>query len=317
LEDLLLVAAAVIVTYNSEDVIETCLDSLAKMAPQISALVVDNASADRTRERAAPRAGVQVISHPENRGFAAAVNTGVRASDAQFILLLNPDTRLLTAVDSLIAASRRYGLAAGKLVDPSGRAQQGFTIRRFPTPAALLFELLGLNRLWPTNPVNRFYRYLDRDLDQPGPVEQPAGAFLMFRRDVWERLGGMDESFSPIWFEDVDFCRRASAAGYRIEYVPSAVAEHAGGHSVNKLEAGTRAVRWCDSLLTYANKHFRSVTYRGLCVAVVLTSVPRAVTAMIRERSFLPISAFFKILGSAGRSFLSSAGRAARHQNKK
>ena len=52
-----------------------------------------------------------------------------------------------------------------------------------------------MNRMWPSNPVNRRYRYLDRDLDQPGPVEQPAGAFLMIRRDVWERLGGIDEAF--------------------------------------------------------------------------------------------------------------------------
>ena len=110
----------------------------------------------------------------------------------------------------MIDASRQYGLAAGKLVDKTGVAQKGFTIRRFPTPASLIFELFGINRLWPSNPVNRRYRYLDRDLDQPGPVEQPAGAFLMFRRDVWKRLRGFDESFHPVWFEDVDYCRRAS-----------------------------------------------------------------------------------------------------------
>ncbi len=94
--------------------------------------------------------------------------------------------------------------------------QSGFTIRRFPTPAALIFELFGINRLWPSNPVNRHYRYLDRDLDQPGPVEQPAGAFLMTRRDVWESLHGFDESFHPVWFEDVDYCKRASGSGYQI-----------------------------------------------------------------------------------------------------
>jgi GT2 family glycosyltransferase len=309
-----LVAAAVIVTYNSENVIDACLDSVAKMAPQFSALVVDNASVDRTRDGLASRSGVQVISNPQNRGFAAAVNQGVRASDAQFILLLNPDTRLLTGVDELVAASRRYGLAAGKLVDLTGRAQQGFTIRRCPTPTALLFELLGLNRLWRSNPVNRRYRYLDRDLDQPGPVEQPAGAFLMFRRDVWERLGGMDESFFPIWFEDVDFCRRASAAGYSIQYIPSVLAEHRGGHSVGRLGAGCRAIHWCDSLLTYAHKHFRFFTYRGLCVAVVLTSVPRAVAGMIRERGFSPISAFLRICSSAGQRFFSTGEWAARQR---
>jgi GT2 family glycosyltransferase len=53
-----------------------------------------------------------------------------------------------------------------------------------------------------------------------GLVEQPAGAFLMTRRDVWDQLGGFDQDFHPVWFEDVDFCRRAAEAGYRIQYVP-------------------------------------------------------------------------------------------------
>src|SRR6185437_7858278 len=152
----------------------------------------------------------------ENQGFAAAVNQGVRAVDAEYLLLLNPDAKLLTGIDALVDASRQFGLAAGKLVDAVGNPQRGFNLRRFPTTASLFFELAGLNRLWPSNPVNREYRCLDRDPDQGGPVEQPAGAFLMFRRDVWQRLNGFDEQFHPVWFEDVDFCRRAVDAGFQI-----------------------------------------------------------------------------------------------------
>ena len=55
-------------------------------------------------------------------------------------------------------------------------------------------------------------------------VEQPAGAFLMVRRDVWNKLRGFDEQVYPVWFEDVDFCRRAVDAGCQIAYVPSVVA---------------------------------------------------------------------------------------------
>ncbi len=194
----------------------------------VTPIVVDNASRDRTVERAQAHPGVRVIANRENRGFAAAVNQGIRAVESEYILLLNPDAQLLTSVDALVSASAQYGLAAGRLVDSNGRAQAGFTLRRFPTPAALIFELFGINRLWPSNPVNRHYRYLDRDLAQPGSVEQPAGAFLMTRRDVWERLGGFDEGFHPIWFEDVDYCRRAVDAGYRIEYVPAVTARHHG-----------------------------------------------------------------------------------------
>ena len=109
------------------------------MAPQLTPIVVDNASTDRTVEIARRRPSVRVIANSENRGFAAAVNQGVATSDAEFVLLLNPDAKLLTAVDTLVDASQQFGLSAGKLVDIRGKAQAGFTIRRFPTPAALIF----------------------------------------------------------------------------------------------------------------------------------------------------------------------------------
>jgi GT2 family glycosyltransferase len=271
------------------------------MAPAIATVVVDNASRDRTLPLLRSMSGVKVIANVQNAGFAAAANQGVRESGAELLLLLNPDVRLLTGVDSLAEAAAEHGLAAGKLVDDKGRDQRGFTVRRFPTPGALILELFGLNRLWPSNPVNRRYRCLDRDLNSAGPVEQPAGAFLMFRRDVWERLGGFDEDFFPVWFEDVDFCRRAAAAGYRIEYVPSVAGEHRGGHSVRQLSEAHRSAYWCDSLLTYAFKHFRLLGYQAVCLSVVLTSVPRMVAGIIRDRNLSPVGSCTRIIRFAGR----------------
>lgn len=286
--------------------IESCLDALSQMASSVTPVVVDNASSDDTVQRVRARAGVRLIVNRDNRGFAAAMNQGAReAGQAEFLLLLNPDARLATPLDDLIEASRRYGLAAGKLAGPDGRAQKGFTLRRFPTPAALVFELFGINRLWPGNPVNRHYRYLDRNLDRPGPVEQPAGAFLMTRRDVWQRMRGLDEQFHPVWFEDVDFCRRAADAGYRIEYVPSVTALHAGAHSVRQVPRAYRAMYWCDSLLRYAVKHFSPLAYRGVCVAVMVSAVPRMIAGVIQERSLAPASIYFKIVKLASRRLVS------------
>jgi N-acetylglucosaminyl-diphospho-decaprenol L-rhamnosyltransferase len=288
------------------------------MAPHVKPIVIDNASSDQTLQvvqRHALQNQTQIIRNSDNRGFAAAVNQGIAASNADFLLILNPDANLLTAVDALIDASRQYGLAAGKLVDSDGRAQSGFTIRRLPTPATLIFELFGINRLWPSNPVNRRYRYLDRDLDQSGPVEQPAGAFLMIRGDVWEHLRGFDESFHPVWFEDVDFCKRALDPGqrkYQIEYVPSVQAVHQGGHSVNRIPPGPRAFHWCVSLTRYAAKHFHSVGYRAVCLAVLLSSVPRLVARMIQDRSLQSVATFSKIVLFAGLCLVSPGRSAAR-----
>ncbi|MBZ5672950.1 MAG: glycosyltransferase family 2 protein [Acidobacteriia bacterium] len=291
----------------------SCLDALAEMAPDVVATVVDNASTDRTvelvRQWTAVDPGVKpqvkLVANSDNRGFAGAANQGFRATIGDPILLLNPDVRLRTSLTPLIEACSEHGLAAGQLTAPDGRAQAGFTIRRFPTPASLALELLGINHLWPGNPVNRRYRYLDRDLNREGPVEQPAGAFLMARRDVWEHLGGFDEDFHPVWFEDVDFCERAVRAGYRIEYVPQVRAEHLGGHSVRKLPSARMEQYWYVSLLSYAAKHFRPWPYRGVCLAAVLSTVPRAVAGIVRERNLNPVVSGCKIIRLAVKRLVS------------
>jgi len=300
------------VTFNSEDVIGPCLDSLHKMAPNVKPVVVDNASNDHTIERVRERANVTLIANSENRGFAAAVNQGISACNQEFLLILNPDAHLLTGIDALIEASEQYGLAAGKLVDLKGQSQAGFTIRRLPTPASLIFELFGINRLWPSNPVNRRYRYQDYNLDEKGPVEQPAGAFLMTRRDVWQSLNGFDESFYPVWFEDVDYAKRALDQGYRIEYVPFVQAAHSGAHSINRLSDRNRAVYWCVSLTKYAAKHFHAAGYRAVCLAVVLSSFPRMVARMIQDRSLQSVATYRKIVRFAGLCLFSFGRSAAR-----
>jgi len=283
----------------------SCLDALAEHAPDVAVTVIDNASTDRTVERVRGRSGLNLVANQENRGFAGAANQAFEETGADAILLLNPDVRLRTPLSALIEACQEHGIAAGQLVGLNGQAQAGFTIRRFPTPASLAFELFGINRLWPGNAVNRRYRYLDRDVDREGPIEQPAGAFLMTRRDVWKQLGGLDEAFHPVWFEDVDFCLRAMRAGYRIEYVPQVQAEHTGGHSFKKLPAARMEQYWYDSLLRYAAKHFRPWPYRGVCLAAVLSTVPRAVAGIIREQNLNPVVSGCKIIRLAVRRLVS------------
>lgn len=292
------------VTYNSEDVIETCITALREHAPEVRVLVVDNASADETVARA-KAAGAEVIANRENLGFAGAVNQGFRAVDTEIVLVMNPDVQIRGGLGALEAAARKHGVAGGVLTNETGAAQTGFTIRRFPTPTVLSLELLGMNRLWPGNPWNQEYRYLDWDLSKGGTVDQPAGAFLMIRRDVWANLGGMDEQFYPIWFEDVDFCKRATEAGCGIQFVPEARAEHVGGHSIQRMAACHRQVQWYDSLLRYTAKHFRPASYGVVTLAGALGAFPRMVVGVIQERSLRPIGCFFKILSLLGSRLVS------------
>ncbi len=105
----------VVVTYNSAEVIERCLDSCG----DLPVVVIDNASGDGTPELVRGRGSVVLIANADNRGFAGAVNQGVAALGTELILLLNPDAELTSPVDELEQACGQAGtgLAAGKLVD--------------------------------------------------------------------------------------------------------------------------------------------------------------------------------------------------------
>ena len=294
----------VIVTYNSAEEIGACLD--AAMATGAEVLVVDNASTDGTPDQVRQR-GAAVVVNPTNRGFAAAVNQGIRLVTAEYILMLNPDAVLKEGnLEPLHAACAAPGIGAagGKLVDFQGVVQAGFSVRRLPTPLVLAFEVLLVNRLWPGNPANWHYRCYDLKYDEPAEVEQPAGAFLMIRRQVWEDLGGLDERFYPIWFEDVDFCKRLSDHGYRVCYEPRAVAAHRGGHSIRKILLENREFYWYGSLLKYAFKHFHSGTSRLLCLAVLTGSLMRMSMAIVLQRSLRPILVYSRVMGLAARYLL-------------
>jgi N-acetylglucosaminyl-diphospho-decaprenol L-rhamnosyltransferase len=285
--------AVVIVTYNSASEIGGCLEVFRKMTG-LEIVVVDNASTDRTRDEVECR-GIRLIANADNAGFAAGVNQGIRATTAPLILLLNPDAHLLRGLEAMEARLETSGVGAvgGLLVDDHGLPQAGFMARNLPTPTTLIFEVLGINRLWPNNPLNWHYRCKGMDPMTAGLVDQPAGAFLMFRRAVWDELKGFDERFWPIWFEDVDFCARIKSVGYRTYYEPACVAKHSGSHSIRSLALENRQRYWYGSLLEYAAKHYSSTAFRMTCVGVAVGAAFRGVLAFPRMGF-----SFFAVYGS-------------------
>jgi N-acetylglucosaminyl-diphospho-decaprenol L-rhamnosyltransferase len=292
--------AIVIVTYNSAVEIGGCLDALAGLSEDdAEILVIDNASSDATRDEVAARK-IALISNRTNAGFAAALNQGVHATTAPLILSLNPDAHLVRGLDAMAACLEQPGTGAvgGMLLGEDGNPQAGFMARSLPTPAALVLEVLGINRLWPGNTVNWHYRCLGLDLMTVSVVDQPAGAFLMFSRAVWERVGGFDERFGPVWFEDVDFCARIKSAGFCTYYNPAAVAKHYGSHSIYPLALENRERYWYGSLLRYAAKHYRSSAFRTICAAVAVGAVVRAVWGFPRN-GFKVFAVYGGIVGLA------------------
>lgn len=285
----------VIVTWNSSEVIGACLDSCLRLG-NVETVVVDNASSDNTVLEVQRRPAIHLIANGENRGFAAAVNQGVASLDTAEVLLLNPDAQLIAGVEELAEAVSRPGVAAaaGRLVSSDGVTQSGFNIRSFPTAMTLALEVLGLNRLLPQNRWNRLYRADVNEHDET-EVDQPAGAFLMLNKMAWSAIGGFDETFAPVWFEDVDFCRRLHNAGFKILFLPASVAVHIGGHSADRLSWEERQLFWYSSLLRYSSKHFNKRGRRIVSAALMLSCIPRAMLALAAGKGYTAVAVYSKV----------------------
>jgi GT2 family glycosyltransferase len=296
--------SVIVVTYNSAEAIGACLEALAGEDCEI--VVVDNASHDATVQRVEEYVAwheLRLLANERNLGFAAAANQGARATSSDILLLLNPDAIAEPgAVNALLQSMESSGAAAaaGALLQNDGKPARGFAFRRLPTLTTLLCETLLVNQLCPRNPVNRRYRCLDADYSQLQQVEQPAGACLAISREAWNGLGGFDEQFFPVWFEDVDLCKRllarenptlspqpgdkGGAPKYKIVYCPTARFRHSGAHSVSKLCFRDRQVFWYVNMLRYARKHFSPGQARILRAAVVAGMLLRSGAALFGAR---------------------------------
>lgn len=292
---------AVFVTHNSAGHIGEAIDAALAWTKRI--IVIDNASTDSTLDEVRRRP-VTLICNDRNAGFASAANQGFLQATSELVLLLNPDVVLADGRDALIAAARPA--SCGLLTGSDGVVQRGFTIRRLPTAWALSLEVLGMNRLWPSNVANRKWRCVDLDLDKEQDVEQPAGAFLMLRREAWAALGGFDEAFHPVWFEDVDFCRRLRNRGMRIRLIPSVRARHFGAHSIRRMPHNSQQIHWYASLLRYAAKWFTPAGRRGVASAVLVGGALRSAIGFLFRQNRLAGGVYLDVARMAVRTWRSA-----------
>ncbi len=228
--------SVVIVYYRSPEAIRACLASLpaALEGLESEVIVVDNESGDgvaATLPTLYP--GVKVIDHGENVGFARGVNRGLEDATGRCIALLNPDTIVAPGAFALLVKwldeHPETGAVGPKLFDPDGSVQ--YSCRRFPTHWTSLFNRYSvLTLMFPNNPWSRSYLMQDFDHASTRKVDWLAGACLVTRRDVIDRVGPMDPAFF-LFNEDVDWCKRMHNAGYDVVYLPEATSLHAIGAS--------------------------------------------------------------------------------------
>ena len=257
--------SVIVVTWNSARWIERCLRSVrpARAGLRCEILVHDNASRDNTLSivegfRTSDDERLTIVRSDTNDGFAAATNRAIARSTGRYVLLLNPDCELapdaLARLVDFLDRNHAVSVAAPALVDERGDSQREFQLRRLPTLTMLASEILLLDRILPSNRRRKWYRYHDLDLAHPQRIEQPAGAALLVRREVFDEIGLLDEQFSPAWFEDVDFFRRLADAEKTAWVVPSAEARHYGGSSLDQMAFAEFASIWYRNMWRYAQK---------------------------------------------------------------
>jgi len=245
----------IIVSWNVKNKLADNLKSiLASSGASFEIIVVDNASNDGTAEMIRtdfPQ--VQLIANSLNLGFAKACNQGLARSSGSFLLLLNPDMLLrpTTLSDCLnwLKNEPRAAITGIKLKDSQGNniAQ----IRRFPALGDQLAIVLKLAHLAPALLDN----YLRRDFDYKSAqrVDSIRGAFFIIRRSAYEALGPLDERYF-LWFEEVDYCRRAKDKGLEVWYTPSAEAIDFVGQSFEQVPRSTKQKYFHASMISYFEK---------------------------------------------------------------
>lgn len=245
--------AVAIVNHNTRSLLADCL---ATVPPGVSTVVIDNASTDGSAAMVAERfPHVRLIASDRNPGYGAASNEAIRACREPYVLLLNSDTLVdaaaLAALERYLDAHPGVGLAGPQLLNSDGSAQGSC----FPFPGTLgwlvenqpLSSLVGL-----VGPLRR------RTLRFAPPACSRAvpwvlGAALAIRRQAFDAVDGFDESFF-MYFEEVDLCRRLTAAGWEIHFVADARVTHHGGASTSQLRA-SMAVEHFRSTLRFYRRH--------------------------------------------------------------
>jgi hypothetical protein len=279
-----------IVTWQSRDLLRTCLAAVVGQPEVAEIIVVDNASDDGTAEMVRTTfPTVHVIANPENVGFAAGNNQAIQAGGAPFVLLLNPDTEIqpgaLAGVLRTFAEDPQTGAVAPRLVLPDGSTQ--LSCRGFPEPAALLWAATGLARLFPRSPTFGRYRMSYFDYSTRREVDQPMASALALRRAALDEVGLFDEEF-PLYFNDVDLSHRLRQAGWVTVFEPAAEVTHYYGQSSTWQVRPSAILESHRGLIRFYHKHYRGrigwVGYAAVVLGARLTMYPRALLMWLGQR---------------------------------
>ncbi len=270
--------SVVIVNYNNWRVLEACLPSLFENLKGVDAEVIvsDNGSVDGSLDWIRTEfPGIRVLENRANLGFAEANNRAFAIANGRYVLLLNPDTVVHEgAIERMIAflADRPHVGAVGcKLLNGDGSRQ--VSARAFPSALTYAMHFSGLAYRFPDNRFCGKFHISFWDGETPRKVDWVCGAVILTRKEVLDRVGGLDPYFF-LTYDEVDWCHRVKKKGYEVWYTPDAVITHLDRQSEPQSNPNPKArIKYMtverNSRVRYFAKH-RSVIYAALVETVHL-----------------------------------------------
>jgi GT2 family glycosyltransferase len=285
----------VVVNYRTPALAIACLKALEPQRPALRGgrvLVVDNCSGDDSVPSigaAISAAGwsewIELLPMPRNGGFAYGNNAGVervRALDPGFaaVVLLNPDTEVqpgcLEALVRFLESNSDVGIVGSAITGPGGATER--SAHRWPSP---LSELAGAAQLAPLSRLLRAYAVAPAARQRATRCDWVSGACFTIRREVLDAVGPLDEGYF-LYFEEVDFCRRARLAGWLCAHVPDAgVVHHEGASTGIRTGARRRPAYWYASRRRFFVKCYGVL---GLLLSDLLWAIGR--TTLVLRRTF-------------------------------
>lgn len=279
--------SVIIVSYNSNDVLEKCLKSLQKSTLEnFETIVVDNASKDNPKDLVGKFNGVIFIRNDENLGFSKANNIGIKIAKGNYILFLNPDMEVypdtLSYMRGFMEKNKDVGAATCKVVLKTGKMDDSCH-RGFPTPWNSFCHFSGLTKLFPKSKLFAGYNLGYLDLSKKHEIDSLAGSFFFTRGNAGKEVGWWDEDFF-FYGEDLDFCYELKQKGWKIYYVPDVLALHYKGVSggiknisndisTADLETKKRATKErFRAMEIFYNKHYKN-KYPGILTWMVLSAI--------------------------------------------
>jgi len=252
----------IIINYNVKEFLLNLLDSLRKAVKNISTeiIIVDNDSDDGSVEILREKfPNIKLIANKKNVGFGSANNQALHVAKGKYFLLINPDT--IVREDTLLKMleffekTPQVGIAGCKVLNPDGSLQLACR-RGFPGPWTSFTKVMGLSKLFPKSRLFARYNLTFLNENQTYEVDAVSGAFMMMRKEVYEKIGGFDQQFF-MYGEDLDLCYRVQKSGYKVYYVHSTEIIHYKGESTKRSSLDETKIFY-DAMHLFVRKHFSS-----------------------------------------------------------